>query len=179
MCAQVQDNGIGLALLGTRPARAPATPPAPGSAKHSVNIQSTFSHCLRGQRVATRSVALHPRATAPPTQPDQRRPADTDPPPLPSRTNWTRLVPRPVLTGHVPLIPTPRAAHPRRRQRLRGRCAERVPRQPPRSLARRQRSWRGALPRQHPRPWPRAPPPPPPPLPTLAPTHVPTVHSLC
>ena len=23
------------------------------------------------------------------------------PPPLPSRTNWTRLVPRPVLTGHV------------------------------------------------------------------------------
>ena len=27
------------------------------------------------------------------------------PPPLPSRTNWTRLVPRPVLTGHVsPLL---------------------------------------------------------------------------
>ena len=24
-----------------------------------------------------------------------------DSPPLPSRTNWTRLVPRPVLSGHV------------------------------------------------------------------------------
>ena len=24
------------------------------------------------------------------------------PPPPPSRTNWTRLVPPPVLTGHVP-----------------------------------------------------------------------------
>jgi hypothetical protein len=31
------------------------------------------------------------------------------PPPLPSRTNWTRLVPRPVLNGHAP----PRAAHRR------------------------------------------------------------------
>jgi len=27
--------------------------------------------------------------------------AQARPPPPPSRTNWTRLVPRPVLTGHV------------------------------------------------------------------------------
>ena len=32
-------------------------------------------------------------------------------PPLPSRTNWTRLVPRPVLTGHVSSL---RAPSPRR-----------------------------------------------------------------
>ena len=27
--------------------------------------------------------------------------AQDPPPPLPSRTNWTRLVPHPVLSGHV------------------------------------------------------------------------------
>jgi hypothetical protein len=32
---------------------------------------------------------------------------DPPPPPLPSRTNWTRLVPRPVLNGHVSPPPVP------------------------------------------------------------------------
>ena len=48
--------------------------------------------------------------TSRPCSPKRRAPA-RPPPPLPSRTNWTRLVPRPVLNGHVssPPVLTKRA----------------------------------------------------------------------
>jgi len=45
------------------------------------------------------------------------------PPPLPSRTNWTRLVPPSVLTGHVS---AQSRRHPRRRQARRARAVHRT-----------------------------------------------------
>jgi hypothetical protein len=88
--------------------------------------------------------------------------------PPPSRTDWTRLVPPPVLTGHVSsLLPYRRplvgGAHAPLPSDL-GR--NRAPR-----TAGRPRLWSHSRPRAA---GGGAPPPP-----TVAPTHVPTVHSLC
>ena len=51
------------------------------------------------------------------------RPGGSPPPfPLPSRTNWTRLVPRPVLTGHVSSLAPYGAGGRRMRGQVAARC---------------------------------------------------------
>jgi hypothetical protein len=112
--------------------------------------------------------------------------------PLP-RTNWTRLVPRPVLTGHASSLPRGRLADrrhrallrvPRRRGGRRARAARRGGRcDGPAAERRRRRRAVGRARRRMGPPY-CCPYPCPyctltPLLPTVAPTHVPTAHSLC
>jgi hypothetical protein len=96
----------------------------------------------------------------------------------PSRTNWTRLVHPSVLTGHVsppaPLANRTRRSPPRPRPPPPPWARRRLSAQPPRAA----RPGR-AVPRSAPRGLTARRRTPPPPLPTVAPTHVPTVHSLC
>ena len=70
------------------------------TAHHAYRIASSISSTTHGSR-RPRPCAVVGAAGA----------RTAPPPPLPSRTNWTRLVPPPVLTGHASSLPPVLTGH--------------------------------------------------------------------